>query len=196
MREHTQSRILLSLLLGLLLLVLCLPVSAFAEDAQLSDGDEAGISLSTTVPPSVVSGGGAAYIKGGAAGLTFTTDDARSNLMQVLVDGKAVSPENYTVSGDPLAITLHPDFLDTLSSGEHTIEIITTNGTAVAKFLIHSKSTHQDTDEDASAYKNDESGRGSTPNTGDDNRRDIRIMLMGISLSVLVLVMRKRAYSD
>ena len=141
MREHKQSRIILSLLLGLILLA-CLPVCAFADTSELSDGDEAGISLSTTVPPSVVSGGGAAYTKGGASGLTFTTDDTKDNLLRVLVDGKVVSTENYTVSGNPLAITLHPDFMDTLSAGEHTIEIVTTNGRAFARFAIASEFTY------------------------------------------------------
>ena len=168
MREHKQSRIILSLLLGLLLLA-CLPVCAFAEPSELSDGDEAGISLSTKVPPSVVSGNGAAYTKGGAAGLTFTTDDAKDNLLRVLVDGKAVSPKNYTVSGDPLVITLHKDFLDTLSAGEHTIEIITTNGSAGARFTIKAKS-----------------GGGSgtdpgSPRTGDDHKTELWIVLMVLS---------------
>ena len=68
MREHKQSRIILSLLLGLILLA-CLPVCAFADTSELSDGDEARISLSTKVPPSVVSGDGAAYTKGFIKGL-------------------------------------------------------------------------------------------------------------------------------
>ena len=140
MREHKQSRIILSLLLGLILLA-CLPICAFADTSELSDGDEAGISLSTTVPPSVVSGGGAAYTKGGASGLIFTTDDTKDNLLRVLVDGKVVSTENYTVSGDPLAITLHPDFLDTLSAGEHIIEIVTESGSSSAAFRIETPGT-------------------------------------------------------
>ena len=176
MREHKQSRIILSLLLGLLLLA-CLPVCAFADTSELSDGDEAGISLSAIVPPSVVSGGGAAYTKGGAAGLTFTTDDAKDNLLRMLVDGKVVSPENYTVSGDTLSVTLHKDFLDTLSAGEHTIEIVTTNGSASAKFMI----------------SNDE-GQGTkgetnkSPVTGDGTNVFLWIMLMCISSVILLII--------
>ena len=96
MREHKQSRIILSLLLGLLLLA-CLPVCAFADTTELSDGDEAGISLSTKVPPSVVSGAGATFTNGGSSGLNFTTDDAKGNLLRVLVDGKAVRFDNVGV---------------------------------------------------------------------------------------------------
>lgn len=141
MREHTQSRIILSLLLGLILLALCLPVCAYAEDAELSDGDETGISLITSVPPNAISGAGAAYQKGSAGGLTFKTDDAKDSLLRVLVDGKIVSPDKYAVSGEPLTITLHAGFLDTLSAGEHTIEIVTTNGSASARFTVRSGGT-------------------------------------------------------
>ncbi|MBQ9662979.1 MAG: LPXTG cell wall anchor domain-containing protein [Oscillospiraceae bacterium] len=136
MGEHTQSRIILSLLLGLILLALCLPVCAYAEDAEFSGGDEAGISLTTTVPPEITAGGGAEYRKGSTDGLTFQTDDAKDNLLRVLVDGKVISSDKYSISGEPLTTTLYADFLDTLSAGEHTIEIVTTNGSAETAFTV------------------------------------------------------------
>ena len=170
MREHKQSRIILSLLLGLILLA-CLPICAFADTSEISDGDEVGISLSTKVPPSVVSGGGAAYTKGGAAGLTFTTDDAKDNLLRMLVDGKVVSPENYTVSGDTLSVTLHKDFLDTLSVGEHTIEIVTTNGSATARFTVRSGGTE-------------------SPATGDNSHMGLWVILMMFSLAGLAYLFK------
>lgn len=162
--------------MGLILLA-CLPVCVFADTRELSGGDEAGISLSAIVPPSVVSGTGAAYTKGGAAGLTFTTDDAKDNLLRVLVDGKVVSPENYTVSGDPLAITLHPDFLDTLSAGEHTIEIVTTNGTATARITVKSATVP------------------GSPATGDNCSIGLWIALMclsGLGLAALAIMGKKQ----
>lgn len=186
MREHKQSRIILSLLLGLLLLA-CLPVCAFADTTELSDGDEAGISLSTKVPPSVVSGDGAAYTKGGASSLNFTTDDAKGNLLRVLVDGKAVSPKNYTVSGDPLSVTLHPDFLDALSAGEHTIEIVTVNGTARANFTIHKETQHESQD-----HSEDHTQERSltSPATGDNSHTVLWTILMMASLVALIILVR------
>lgn len=181
MREHKQSRIILSLLLGLILLAFCLPVCAFADTTELSDGDEAGISLSTKVPPSVVSGDGAAYTKGGATGLTFTTDDVKGNLLRVLVDGKVVSQENYTVSGDPLAITLHPDFLDTLSAGEHTIEIFTVNGTARVEFEIHKPALQDDSGETSHR----------SPATGDPGSIDLWLFLTSVSAMMILVIVRR-----
>lgn len=186
MREHKQSRIILSLLLGLLLLA-CLPVCAFADTTELSDGDEAGISLSTKVPPSVVSGAGATYTKGGTSGLPFTTDDTTDNLLRVLVDGKVVSPENYTVSGEPLAVTLHAGYLDTLSAGEHTIEIVTVNGTARANFTIHKETQHESQD-----HSEDHTQERSltSPATGDNSHTVLWTILMMASLVALIILVR------
>ena len=99
--------------MGLILLAFCLPICAFAETSELSDGDEKGISLSTTVPPSIISGADAVYEKSGTGGLAFKTDDAKANLLRVLVDGKVVFSDNYTVAGDPLTVTLNAGYLDT-----------------------------------------------------------------------------------
>ena len=95
-----------------------------------------------------LNGAGAAYTKGGATGLTFTTDDTMGGLLRllVLVDGKAVFPENYTESGEPLTVTLHADYLDTLSAGEYTIEIVTTYGSASVKFTVRNGGTESPTD--------------------------------------------------
>ena len=177
MKRYKKYILLMSLVMTLILLIFCLPVCAFADTSELSDGDEAGISLSTTVPPNVISGAGATYTKGGASGLTFKTDDAKDNLLRVLVDGKVVSPENYTMSGDPLTITLHPKFLDTLSAGEHTIEIFTTNGSATARFTVFS-------------------GGSESPATGDNSHIWLWATLMTLSLTgifaFLIIIRRQK----
>ena len=185
MGQYRQYRIILSLLMGLILLAFCLPVCAFAETSELSDGDEKGISLSTTVPPSIISGAGAVYEKGGTSGLPFTTDDTTGNLLRVLVDGKVVSPDNHTVSGEPLAITLHAGYLDTLSAGKHTIEIVTTNGSAAARFTVKSASSP---------------GTPWSPRTGDASALGLWFCVMSISgaglLSILISGKRKNTSKD
>ena len=49
----------------------------------------------------------AVYEKGGAFGLPFTTDETAGNLLRVLVDGKVITLDIYTVSEELLAVTLH-----------------------------------------------------------------------------------------
>lgn len=200
MKVQKQCRIILSLLMGLILLVFCLPVCAFAETSELSDGDEKGISLSTTVPPSIISGAGAVYEKCGTDGLMFKTDDAKDNLLRVLIDGNVVSPENYTVSGEPLTVTLHAGYLDTLSVGEHTIEIVTVNGTARARFKVSKKNQQksqeqsQDHTQDQLQGKSQEQSRLS-PATGDNSHMGFWLCTMclsGVLLIALMITDKKR----
>ncbi len=80
----------------------------------------------------------------------------------MLVDGKIISSENYTLSGEPLALTLNAFFLDSLSAGEHTIEIVTVNGSAMAKFTVKEK--HQE-NEGGNANKQTDINNGEADNT-------------------------------
>lgn len=136
MREHTQSRIRILLLLGLIILVFYTPSYAYAESLEHSEGYNKSISMLTTVPPRIISGKGGNHEKGGSSGLEFRTDDVRENFQKVFVDGKEITFENFTVSGNPLTITLNANYLDTLASESHVIEIVTVNGTANANFTI------------------------------------------------------------
>ncbi len=136
MREHTQSRIRILLLLGLIILVFYTPSYAYAESLEHSEGYNKSISMLTTVPPRIISGKGGNHEKGGSSGLEFRTDDVRENFQKVFVDGKEITFENFTVTGNPLTVTLNANYLDTLASESHVIEIVTVNGTANANFTI------------------------------------------------------------
>ena len=140
-----QSKIILSMLLGVHLFAFCPSVIAYAESSESSDGYGKGISLSTLVPPAVKSGSGAEYRKGSTEGLTFTTDDTANSFLRVLIDEAEIPQGNYTVSGEPLAVTLHTDYLDTLSAGEHKIKIVTANGDASADFTVTDSENQEST---------------------------------------------------
>lgn len=188
MREHKQKRILITLLLGLVLLALCLPVNAFAEDTEHSVDYESGISVHTKVPPSIMSGNGAEYSKGSTEGLTLTTDDTANNFVRVLIDETEIPSDSYTVSGESLAVTLHSDYLDTLSTGEHKIEIVTVNGSAVADFTVISR-TNQETS----------GARSDSPNTGDSGNAllsTVPIIMCSALLIIALSVRTKRRKNE
>lgn len=188
MREHKQKRILITLLLGLVLFALCLPVNVIAEAKEYSDGQDSGISLSTVVPPAVKSGSGAEYRKGSTEGLTFTTDDTANNFVRVLIDETEIPSDSYTVSGELLTVILHMDYLDTLSTGEHKIEIITVNGSAVADFTVISR-----TNQETSGARND------SPNTGDSGNvllSTVPIVMCSALLIIALSVRTKRRKNE
>ncbi|MBQ8949963.1 MAG: hypothetical protein IJ065_02220 [Eubacterium sp.] len=159
MGEYSRCRIILSLMMGLIMLVMFPSDYTLADSSESSDGDENGISISTIVPPSIISKD-SIYEKGGSSGITFTTDDVKENLIKVLVDGKEIASQYYTVSGDPLTITLNVNFLNTLASENHTVEIVTVNGTASANFTVMDEN-QQKTQENSSEQTSEQAKKPS-----------------------------------
>ena len=159
------------LLLFLLLLFCSFSVSAFA----MGDGDEGNVALLTTVPPSITSGANGVFTKGSSSGLTFGTNASKSDFEAVLIDGKEISSGNYTVSGEPLSVTLKASFLQTLSVGTHTITIRTSSGSAEASFSVKGKQSG-----DPATRESD------TPATGDSSNMLLWTALLSVSAGACV----------
>ena len=79
--------------------------------------------------------------------MSFTSDAAFSDFIRAEVDGVTLDEKNYTKKEGSTIITLKADYVATLSAGEHTLSIVSTNGTATAKFTVNQKSEDV-TDED------------------------------------------------
>ena len=56
--------------------------------------------------------------------------------MNVLVDGKVVAKEFYDAKSGSTEVTLKAAYLETLSVGEHSLTIVSTDGEASTKFTI------------------------------------------------------------
>ncbi len=70
------------------------------------------------------------------AEVTFESDADYVDFINVLVDGKVVSAENYFIKNDKITITLKPEYVSKLTRGMHTFAIATINGAASCEFLI------------------------------------------------------------
>ncbi len=164
-----------------LLMMVFFPVYAYAEASEYFDDHENGISLSTTVPPSITSGGGAEYRKDSTEGLTFTTDDVLKAFQRVLIDEAELPSESYTISGEPLTVTLHTDYLDTLSAGEHKIKIVTANGDASADFTVTDGENQEST-----------TNGGELPNTGVSGKNPLWIVALIMCSGLLAIAFSTR----
>ena len=89
---------------------------------------------------------GAKWIQGSATGLKFRIvqagidDDAYEFFEEggcyIEVDGKKVDLSNFTYVEGSVIITLKPEFLTTLSVGEHTITFKFSNSSVTTKFTV------------------------------------------------------------
>ena len=86
--------------------------------------------------PSILDGANSEWRKGDENGLTFSSDAAFSDFVEVLVDGKTVASENYERQGGGTIVELKASYLETLAEGEHTLTIRSASGDATARFTI------------------------------------------------------------
>ena len=89
--------------------------------------------------PSILDGANGKWKKGDENGLTFKSDAAFSDFVEVLVDGKTVAPENYTKREDGIIVELKASYLETLAGGEYTLTIRSASGDAATKFMVEAE---------------------------------------------------------
>ena len=121
-----------------------------------------------TLPPEIIKGKGQSIVAGENKELSFTSNAAFSDFLRVELDGKTLDEKNYTVKEGSTIVTLKADYVATLSVGEHTIGIVSTNGTATTTFTVKAK-TAVDNDKDS-------------PQTGDNSRMALWIALLAASV--------------
>lgn len=114
---------------------------------------------SDDVAPKIIEGDKAKVTSGGNAALSFRSDADFSSFVRVEIDGKVLDAKYYTVKEGSTVVTLNADYVSTLAVGEHTIGIVSANGTATASFAVEAKQQTTDpTDSDADRQ---------SPQTGD-----------------------------
>lgn len=148
--------------------------------------------------PVIVDGAEQSWEKGSSNGLTITSDAEFGDLIQVLVDETAVDDSCYTVKEGSTVVTLKASYLNTLSAGEHTLAIVSKNGTAKTTFTVTEKSVVENPDtEKPESGKNETQTNPSSasPKTGDDSHLVLWIALLlmsGMGATGVILSSKKR----
>lgn len=160
----------------------------------------------------ILDGANTSWEQNSDGSLSIRGSGAISKFVGVKVDGNHVDVRNYTVKEGSTIVTLKADYLNTLSVGNHTFEIIWTDGTAATRFTV-SKSdsgSAEPKDNDGNNGKNDNTNNtpatapedknnngtsGSqtddnqqitAPKTGDNSHTVLWISLLGVSLAGLL----------
>ena len=108
--------------------------------------------------------------------LTFTFDTDIGDTVRAELDGKTLDAENYTTNPDG-TVTLKPDYVATLSAGEHMLSIVSENGTATAKITVNEKAEENGTKEDSTEKNTDVT----SPKTGDNSNIFLWLALLFVS---------------
>lgn len=128
----------------------------------------------------ILDGANSSWTQNSDGGLSIRGSGAFSKFVGVKVDGSLVDAKNYTVKEGSTIVTLKADYLNTLSVGTHTFEILWTDGSASTTFTIKA-----DTSDDGD--KKDD-----VPKTGDNTPVAWLFILSILSGTGLIITAKKR----
>lgn len=172
----------------------------------------------------ILDGANTSWEQNSDGSLSIRGSGAISKFVGVKVDGNLVDVKNYTVKEGSTIVTLKADYLNTISVGNHTFEIIWTDGTASTRFAVSKSNSGSDEpkDNDGNNGKNDNTNNtpatapedknnngtsGSqtddnqqitAPKTGDNSHTVLWISLLGVSLAGLLsmIYVRKKKENE
>ena len=128
----------------------------------------------------ILDGAGSSWTQNTDGSLVIRGSGEISKFREVKVDGVTVDPVNYTVTEGSTIITFKPEYLKSLSAGNHSFELVWTDGTAATNFTV--------------AENTDQSAK--SPKTGEDFSRTLCTVLLMVSCVGLagIFAKRKRNY--
>ncbi len=113
----------------------------------------------------IIEGADSEWTKDSSEGLLITSNAPFAKFESVKVDGSTIGAANYKAEEGSTEITLAPAYLQTLSTGKHSIEIVSNDGSAKTNFTI----------------------KANTPGTGDNSSMSLWIALAVIAVAGLCL---------
>ena len=124
----------------------------------------------------ILDGAGSSWTQNTDGSLAIRGSGEISKFREVKVDGVTVDPVNYTVTEGSTIITFKPEYLKSLSAGNHSFELVWTDGTAVTNFTV--------------AENADQSAK--SPKTGEDFSMALCTALLMVSCAGLAGIFAKR----
>ena len=84
----------------------------------------------------ILDGAGSSWTQNTDGSLAIRGSGEISKFREVKVDGVTVDPVNYAVTEGSTIITFKPEYLKSLSTGNHSFELVWTDGTAATNFTV------------------------------------------------------------
>lgn len=116
----------------------CTACDKYFADANGKTELTAENTVTEKVPPSIIQGSDTRWKKGESSTLTFRSDAAFEDLIEVLVDGAVLPSESYEKRNGEgnIIVELRESYLEQLAEGEHTLAIRSARGDATTHFTV------------------------------------------------------------
>ena len=123
---------------------LCLKYFADSNASKQIDKDSV---VTSKLTPEIIEGDKCIIDKNSDKAITIKSNAAFSDFVKVELDGRElVKDKDYTVKAGSIIVTLNPDLIKKLSTGEHVIGIVSSSGTASAHFTVKEPETEAETE--------------------------------------------------
>ena len=134
----------------------------------------------------IIDGANSSWTHDSDGNITIRGNGDFSKFTGVKVDGNLIDKSNYTAKEGSTIITLKASYLNTLSAGNHTVEILWTDGSASTTFTI--KANTSDNRPSSGTDKKDVTA----PKTGDNTPSVWLFILSILSGTGLIITVKKR----
>ena len=116
----------------------CTACDKYFADANGKTELTAENTVTEKVPPSIIQGSDARWKKGESSTLTFRSNAAFEDLIEVLVDGAVLPSESYEKRNGEgnIIVELRESYLEQLAEGEHALAIRSASGDATTHFTV------------------------------------------------------------
>ena len=116
----------------------CTACDKYFADANGKTELTAENTVTEKVPPSIIQGNDARWKKGESSTLTFRSNAAFEDLIEVLVDGAVLPSESYEKRNGEgnIIVELRESYLEQLAEGEHALAIRSASGDATTHFTV------------------------------------------------------------
>ena len=116
----------------------CTACDKYFADANGKTELTAENTVTEKVPPSIIQGNDARWKKGESSTLTFRSNAAFEDLIEVLVDGAVLPSESYEKRNGEgnIIVELRESYLEQLAEGEHALAIRSARGDATTHFTV------------------------------------------------------------
>ena len=156
----------------------------FADEESLSEIEPTD-TIIDKLPPEIIEGRRQRIPAGEKTAFSFRSNAAFDDFIRVELDGGTLDGQYYTVTEGSTIVTLKADYASTLSVGEHTIGIVSTNGTATTTFTVYAKAADAEAGTAAGAAAGTAAetaaaadGTAASPLTGDNSSLALWLVLL------------------
>ena len=119
----------------------------------------------------IIDGANSSWTHDSDGNITIRGNGDFSKFTGVKLDGNLIDKSNYTAKEGSTIITLKASYLNTLSAGTHTVEILWTDGSASTTFAIKANTSDNSNNNQNDNNKSDSSD--DKPSSGTDKKDDV-----------------------